>query len=300
MMSKIGKRDHVGAHKDASDPVDLSLARERGRRRTAVPRDSLKILQITDTHLYSDNTGRLLGVDTLDSFRAVIQAFVDTGWQPDLVLATGDLVHDATPTGYRQLAKILDSFGVPVYCLPGNHDDPDTMREHLRGKRVSCPRVVESKGWRVILMDSVVPGKVGGCLGKPELQQLRETLEASRLPTLISLHHQPVAVGSAWLDEMGLDDADALFDTIAGHPEVKGLLWGHVHQQFDDQRNGLRLMGTPSTCVQFEPASKDFAVDQRQPGFRLLTLTPDGKILSEVMRIDEMPAGLEVASGGYE
>lgn len=300
MMSKTGKRDHDGMRKDASEPVDLSLARERGQRRTAVPRDSLKILQITDTHLYSDNTGRLLGVDTLESFRAVMQAFVDTGWQPDLVLATGDLVHDATPTGYRQLANILDSFGVPVYCLPGNHDDPDTMREQLRGKRVSCPRVVENKGWRLILLDSVVPGKVGGCLGQVELQHLRETLETSRLPTLISMHHQPVAVGSAWLDEMGLDDAATFFDTITAHPEVKGLLWGHVHQQFDEQRNGLRLMGTPSTCVQFEPESRDFSVDQRQPGFRLLTLMPNGEILSEVMRIDEMPAGLEVASGGYE
>lgn len=300
MMSKIGKRDQFGGPKDPSDPVDLSLARERGQRRTAVPRDSLKILQITDTHLYSDNTGRLLGIDTLESFRAVIEAFVDTGWPPDLILATGDLVHDASATGYHQLADILDDFGVPVYCLPGNHDDPDTMRAHLRGKRVSCPHMVEYKGWRLILMDSVVPGKVGGQLGPEELQRLRKTLETSRLPTLISLHHQPVAVGSAWLDEMGLEDAAAFFDTLAGHPEVKGLLWGHVHQQFDDQRNGLRLMGTPSTCVQFEPESKEFAVDQRQPGFRLLTLTPDGKVLSEVMRIDEMPDGLEVASGGYE
>lgn len=263
-------------------------------------REPLKILQITDTHLYADNTGRLLGVNTLESFRAVIQTFVDTDWRPDLVLATGDLVHDATPRGYRQLAAILDDFGVPVYCLPGNHDDPEAMKTYLQGRNVSCPKVVEKRGWRLILLDSVVPGKVGGSLASAELNLLQQELDSSPLYTLISLHHQPVAVGSAWLDEMGLDNAEALLGTVDAHPEVRGLLWGHVHQQFDGQRNGVSLMGTPSTCVQFEPDSEKFSVDKAQPGFRLLTLMPDGQILSEVMRIDELPMGLEVASAGYE
>lgn len=282
------------------EPVDLSLARERGLHAAALPGECLKILQITDTHLYADNAGRLLGVDTLDSFRAVTDAFLHTGWRPDLILATGDLVHDATARGYRQLAELLDGFELPVYCLPGNHDDPDTLRAHLHGRHVSCPRVVEHKGWRLILLDSVVPGEVGGHLAPSEIGLLQDTLGGDPLPTLISLHHQPVAIGSTWLDEMGLDNAADLEETLSGHPEVKGLLWGHIHQQFDAQRGNVRLMGSPSTCVQFKPASDTFSVDRSQPGFRLLALMPDGRILSEVMRIEELPLGLEAASAGYE
>jgi len=300
MISKTGKKERFRLKKDKTTPVDLSQARERGQRRTALAREPLKILQITDTHLYADNAGRLLGVNTLESFRAVIQNFLETGWQPDIVLATGDLVHDATPRGYRQLARILDIFEIPVYCLPGNHDDPKAMKEHLQGRNVSCPKVVEQGGWRLVLLDSVIPGKVGGSLASAELDLLARTLEKEALPTLISLHHQPVAVGSEWLDEMGLDNADALLEQVDAHPEVKGLLWGHVHQQFDDHRNGVRLMSTPSTCVQFKPDSERFSVDKRKPGFRLLTLMPDGQILSEVMRTDQLPLGLDIASAGYE
>jgi Icc protein len=280
--------------------ADFSQARERELHRSTLPKECLKVLQVTDTHLYADDGGRLLGVNTLDSFRSVIDTFLETGWQPDLILATGDLVHDATPRGYRQLAKLLDHFGVPVYCLPGNHDVPVIMRDHLQSDFVSCPRVVDHKGWRLILLDSVIVGEVGGRLARSEIELLEESLNGNSHPTLISLHHQPVPVGSAWLDEMGLENAKEFAATIADHPEVKGLLWGHVHQQFDDQRKGVRLMATPSTCVQFAPGSATFSIGQQQPGFRLLALLPDGRILSEVMRTAQIPQGLEIASAGYE
>ena len=281
-------------------PADFSLAWQRNLRRTPLPRESLRILQITDTHLYSQADGRLLGVNTLDSFHAVIDTFLDTGWEPDLVLATGDLVHDASPEGYRDLAKLLDRFGKPVFCLPGNHDKPQVMREHLQGKHVSCPRVIDKKGWRLVLLDSVIEGEVGGRLNAGELELLEDALNGNARHVLLSLHHQPVPIGSAWLDEMGLKNADELASVMGRHPEIKGVLWGHVHQQFDDQRNGVRLMASPSTCVQFAPHSDEFSVGQQQPGFRLLALMPDGQILSEVMRTDRIPQGLEIASGGYE
>ncbi|RMG59464.1 MAG: 3',5'-cyclic-AMP phosphodiesterase [Gammaproteobacteria bacterium] len=290
----------VAQARHRTGPANFGKARERGLHSAALPPDCLKVLQVTDTHLYADETGRLLGVNTLDSFRSIITTFRETGWRPDLVLATGDLVHDASPEGYRRLAHLLDEFGIPVHCLPGNHDIPVVMREHLRSQRVSCPQVVDCKGWRLILLDSVVPGEVGGHLDAAEIDMLQQALAESDSPTLISLHHQPVPVGSDWIDEMGLDNAEALFDSIAGLPQVKGLLWGHVHQLFDEHRNGVRLMGTPSTCVQFAPGSARFSVDQQQPGFRLLALMPDGQILSEVLRAEGMPQGLDVASGGYE
>ena len=91
-----------------------------------------EVLQLTDTHLYANPVGTLLGVNTLDSFQRVIAHFRDHHWPLDLLLATGDLVHDASPEGYALMADILSSFQVPVFCLPGNRDVPQAMREHLR------------------------------------------------------------------------------------------------------------------------------------------------------------------------
>lgn len=283
-----------------TEPARFDQARERDLHRSQLPEDCLRVLQITDTHLYAEEERRLAGVDTLESFSAVIDAFLETGWKPDLVLATGDLVHDASPRGYRRLADFLDHFGVPVYCLPGNHDAPQTMRDHLQGEFVSCPQVVDHKGWRLVLLNSVIEGEVGGHLAESELDLLEQAIDASPNPVLVALHHQPVPVGSTWIDAMGLDNAEALQQRLAGRDKVKGLLWGHVHQEYDGQYDGIRLMASPSTCIQFKPGSDDFRIDPQQPGFRLLALMPDGRILSEVMRTRQVPLGLEVASSGYD
>ena len=273
---------------------------ETDLRHFELPPGTLRVVQITDTHLYAEPASRLLGVNTLDSFRTVISEIRQAGWPADLVLATGDLVHDASAEGYRQLAALLGDFGCEVFCLPGNHDEPAVMREHLCAGRVSSPRVVDSGNWRIVLLDSVTPGKVGGHLDEAELQHLAEKLQQSERPTLIALHHQPVAVGSEWIDQHGLDNAAELLSIIRGAPQVRGILWGHVHQVYDRMHGAVRFMASPSTCVQFAPHSHGFAVDRKQPGFRLLALTPDGSIHTQVLRISSIPAGLELTSSGYE
>jgi Icc protein len=269
-------------------------------RHLQLPPDTLRVLQITDTHLYAEPGSRLLGVNTLDSFRTVIEAFKETDWQTDMVLATGDLVHDASPRGYRDLANTLDHFEQPVLCLPGNHDLPDVMREHLRSERVSTPHVADIGAWRFVMLDSVIPGEVGGHLQEREFDYLRDALSDNTRPTLVCLHHQPVPVGSQWIDNMGLDNAEKLMQIVEKSPAVRGVLWGHVHQRYDGTHKHLRLMATPSTCVQFSVNSDDFAVDQAPPGFRLLALLPDGTIHTQVVRTPEMPAGLNLASSGYK
>lgn len=264
------------------------------------PPGTLRVLQITDTHLYADPVGTLLGVNTLDSFQRVIAHFRDHYWAIDLLLATGDLVHDASAIGYQKMQAMLGSFGVPVFCLPGNHDLPAVMREHLAGGQVQTDAVRDLGDWRFVMLDSVIPGEEGGRVAQEQLDLLAHALTgAPDRPTLVCMHHQPVAVGSAWIDTMAIENPDPLFEIIDQHPQVRGLLWGHIHQTYEGQRHGIRLMASPSTCVQFAPGIDEFQVDEEPPGFRLLALLPDGTIRSEVLRINELPRGLEVASSGY-
>lgn len=277
------------AHFDCEDVLNMAL-----------PAGSLRVLQITDTHLYADPKGELIGIDTLSSMNSVLATFRHSGWPIDFVLATGDLVHDASPRGYRRLARTLDEFGVPVYCLPGNHDLPEQMRLHLLGQHVSMPSCVDVGAWRIVLLNSVREGEVNGHLADSELSKLREALEDCQRPTLVSLHHHPVSVGSGWIDKVGLDNSADLLSLLDTSPQVRGVLCGHVHQRFDAMRESIRIMATPSTCVQFAPNRQDFAIDHEPPGFRLLALTPQGVLHSSVLRNEDLPVGLQVGSAGYD
>jgi len=258
----------------------------------------VKLLQLTDTHLYADPAGCLLGVNTRESFRAVVAEALEHG-PYDLVLVTGDLVHDSSRAGYDALIEGLGAFRAPVHCLAGNHDEAHAFAGNLDRGGVTAPRQVDVGPWRLVLLDSTIPGEEGGHLDDGELQHLNAALAEGDRHVLVCMHHQPLPVGSVWLDTMAIDNGDRLFRAIEGHPRVRGLLWGHIHQEFDRVLNGVRLLASPSTCVQFAVGRRSFQVDNRPPGFRVLELLPDGRIVTRVHRIDAVPAGLDVASGGY-
>ena len=265
-----------------------------------LPPGTLRVLQITDTHLYADPDGALLGLKTLPSLSDVIKKSIHDSGTVDLVLATGDLVHDASPEGYRYAAQIFSSLGLPVYCIPGNHDIPETMREHIVSEQVTVPFAERHDEWLLVMMDSTIPDGEGGRFSTEELDRLKQVLDDNLdAHVLISMHHQPVPVGSAWMDTMLIDNADEFFDLTDQYDNIRCLLWGHIHQTFDQVRNGVRLLGSPSTCIQFTPGKDDFGIDDEAPGYRWLGLLPDGTIKTGVERLPEIPAGIDFNSFGY-
>ena len=89
----------------------------------------IRAVQITDLHLFAGSEGSLVGLNTEESLEAVKEEVRENDLPADLILATGDLVHDGTPAAYQRSFSHLASFGLPVYCLPGNHDELLTLRE---------------------------------------------------------------------------------------------------------------------------------------------------------------------------
>jgi Icc protein len=85
-------------------------------------------------------------------------------------------------------------------------------------------------------------------------------------------------MSSRWLDKVGLANANEFWSVIDSHPQVRAVVWGHVHQAFEGTRRGVRLIATPSTCAQFQPRSNDFVIDSQPPAYRLLTLHSNGAI----------------------
>ncbi len=265
-----------------------------------LPSDSLEILQLSDPHLFADPEGRLLGMRTLPSFRHVIAHASKNLPSIDLALVTGDLVHDASPAGYSLLKKELANLGIPSYCLPGNHDSPEILHRSITGNPVDTPFSIQKKGWSIILLDSNLPGHTAGYLDEIQLAKLQDTL--SNHPdhhTLICLHHHTVAIKSQWIDAIMLSNANDFFAIIDCHPQIKGIACGHVHQSFEGRRNGVLLMGTPSTCFQFTPKSAGFEIDNKTPGYRHLTLLADGGILTSTFHLSQYTYSIDRSSSGY-
>lgn len=262
--------------------------------------DTVRVLQLTDTHLYADPEGSLLGQNTRRTLELVLEMATGTPGEFDLILLTGDLVHDESPEGYDYLQQRLAALDTPCYCLPGNHDEARMMSRVLHGCAINMTPAVRCGAWNLVFMDSTIHGKNGGHLGIDQLELLNDALaQRPDDPALICLHHQPVPVGSAWIDTLALDNPEYFFRIVDRHPQVRGVLWGHVHQEYTRNRGGMLLMGSPSTCIQFRPGSSEFALDQVTPGFRWLELHPDGRIDTGVERIAAYPDPLHLGPGGY-
>jgi len=243
---------------------------------------SVRLIQFSDMHLFGDPDERLRGIATLPALQAVLADARRRCRRSDAVLLTGDLVQD-DPGGYRWIRQIFGASDVPVLCLPGNHDLP----EHMRAALSSAPFRIEGHSefgrWLVVMLNTWVANDAGGRLGTEQLERLRIVLDEHRNHhVLLCLHHHPISMHSDWLDQVGLSDADAFMGIVRSHPNVRGVLWGHVHQALDSFVGGVRFMATPATCAQFLPGSREFAIDDRPPGYRVLELNPDGTITTEV------------------
>ena len=222
----------------------------------------------------------------MHSLVQVIEHARNRCWPPDAILATGDLVHDPAPAAYARLSAILKTLDRPVYCIPGNHDEPVLMRRLLESATISMAKTILFDHWIIIMLDSFLAGTHAGCLGASELGCLEQTLtDHPDRHALLCLHHPPVSIGSPWMDRMGLLNPDDLFSIVDHHPQVRGILWGHIHQEFNGARNSVHLMAAPSTCVQFTPHSDGYIKDTSAPGYRWLQLYDTGEIRSEIHRV---------------
>ncbi len=259
------------------------------------------MVQLTDTHLCKQRGGTLLGMDTDHSLQAVIDLVKRERPTIDLLLGTGDLSDQGAPEAYHRLQAYFGQLDTNCYWLPGNHDDRQAMAEATR----QAPRLYQEirvAGWQILMLDSQVAGEVGGELGQAQLALLEEALDDAAgedLYTLVCLHHQPVAIGCEWLDQQMVADADAFFAVLDRYHGVRGVLWGHVHQQIDRRRGGMDLMASPSTCVQFAPGSADFKAECSPPGYRWLDLQEDGTIETAVSRVQGIRFNIDLECGGY-
>lgn len=262
----------------------------------------VRILQVTDTHLFAGENETLLGVNTSRSYRAVLDAIKAQNRDIDLIAATGDLAQDQSPEAYQHFANGINELPAPCVWLPGNHDFQPAMVDALQDAGIHpSKQVLLGDNWQILLLDTQVFGVPHGHLSDHQLEWMERCLEEypDRF-TLIMLHHHPLPSGCTWLDQHSLRNAHMLANVLTRYPKVNTLLCGHIHQELDLDWYGKRLYATPSTCVQFKPHCTNFTIDTAAPGWRYLDLYPDGRVETQVMRIESDEFRPDTDSDGYE
>lgn len=261
---------------------------------------SLSLLQITDPHILPDADETFLGINTEHYFHAVLELALAEHPRFDLILLTGDLAQHPAPASYQRIMNRLEATRMPCVCLPGNHDDYELMRQIFSTREVSCQKQVLLGDWQLICLNSQIPGAPGGRLSKQELLFLEKCLsDHPARHALVAVHHHCLESGSAWMDTMMIENSHELWAIVHQYSQVKAITTGHIHQTMDTANGSVRVLGTPSTCFQFKPASKTFSLDTAAPGYRLIKLHTDGRIESGITRLSEPLIGLQVNTTGY-
>ncbi|GGH31727.1 3',5'-cyclic adenosine monophosphate phosphodiesterase CpdA [Alsobacter metallidurans] len=246
------------------------------------------IAHVSDFHVFSERgETHLVRPDAERAARAVVADLASLPWSLDAIVISGDLTDGGSEADYALLRDVLGPLQARLVIAPGNHDRRDTMRaafadlvDYPPGKYLHYETQVAD--WRVLALDTLIPGRVPGRLCSTRLKWVSETIAPLRdKPLLIVMHHPPFPSGMATLDRNALIEGGEEFGRlVAARRAPTRILSGHIHRPFQAMWNGAvaAVAGSPAFQI-----GLDLAADIEEPGpvtepysYFLHRLGPDG------------------------
>jgi len=255
------------------------------------------IAQITDTHIVpkGQDWKSLPETRVAERLQLVVANLGNLVPKPDVVLLTGDTIDEGGQEAYEYLKEILKPLSMPLYVIPGNHDDREAMRVAFQGESY-MPRegfihyVVDSHAVRLIALDTVVPDKIHGLLCQKRVEWLTHTLQKNtEKPTLIFMHHPVIKVGQKIVDHDNCFTPDQFEDIIRSFPNIIGIIAGHNHRPYMGLFGGTSCFIAPSVAPQFhffeeEGNAYSSTIDLTRPSFTLHKWEKGFQMISEVIQ----------------
>lgn len=240
---------------------------------------AVRILQLTDLHVFKDPAARLKGIPTHELLTDVVDFIRNRGEKFDYVVITGDHTHDELPESYSAVRTLLAPWIDRLYQVPGNHDDRAVLRS-VFPDRVSGSHdqtinfAIRAGNWLCLGLDTHVPGAVPGRIDAAQIEWAKNQLAASdATQVVLFFHHPPVDVGSVWMDAIGLTGKELLQQWFLEEPRIRLVCCGHVHHEFRCVVGHAEIVTTPSTGIQFSPAGRTPKFVAEAPGYRIIELT---------------------------
>lgn len=234
----------------------------------------MKLIQVTDTHL-RERGEPVCGLDPATNLAAAIADINRHHADADLVVFTGDLSDDGSPASYRLFADLLESLIPSHRLLLGNHDDRTAFRAAFPDAPAEddfIQSVLDTDAGRLVFLDTLDEGAVGGLLCDRRLAWLDRRLSEASGPAIVFMHHPPFDIGMPPLDGVKLADALAFADVLARHGNVRHIFAGHVHRLCSGSWNGITTSTGRGTNHQTAPlfGAKDFAVGFEAPAYNVI------------------------------
>lgn len=207
--------------------------------------------QLSDLHLLEG--GLLVGPDPFAAAERAIAGMNELS--PDVVLVTGDVLGGPERRTYQAARRLLDGLSAPYHVVPGNHDLRKPLVEAF-GDHAPLDGdgfvqyVVDEHPLRLVALDTLREGSQDGELCERRLGWLRAKLGESEHPTLLFMHHPPIASGIGWIDSAGLVGRTAFAEVVAETRHVVGVVCGHVHRAFSGVCGGVPVSVAPSTVFE--------------------------------------------------
>ncbi|HET7190561.1 MAG TPA: metallophosphoesterase [Pseudolabrys sp.] len=194
------------------------------------------IAQISDTHI---------AVDAPDADRrirdfALTIADINTlDPAPDVIVHTGDIVHNGRQDEYTQAMAILATAHAPVYVLAGNKDNRTNLREafsageYLSAKSDFIDYAVDDFPVRLIALDTLSSTSNKGDFCNERIGHLIDLIDADATrPIAVLMHHPPfeVRVGPDPLNFETPEILSELRHALLRSGQIVAIFSGHVHR----------------------------------------------------------------------
>jgi 3',5'-cyclic-AMP phosphodiesterase len=250
------------------------------------------LVQLTDLHIREPGRLAYGRIDTAPYLRRAVDSVLRLKQRPDAVVITGDLTDFGRAQEYEHLAQLLAPLTMPVYLLPGNHDDRDQLRRSFPqhaylGSGGFVQYTVDIGGLRLIALDTQEAGQSHGGLCEARLDWLEAQLQcSSHLPVVVAMHHPPFETLIGHMDKIGLlSGAPELEAIVARHPNVERVICGHLHRAIDVRFGGTIASTSPAPAHQVALDLHREAPSRwmlEPPAFRLCALDQAGRIVTHL------------------
>lgn len=236
----------------------------------------LSFIHITDCHLGNNKNANYRGINTYKSLEKVCHQISLYLTDQQFILVTGDISQTGDKSSYEIFHSLLSQFELPIYCLPGNHDNPQVLQKFFPDSPTDTTRYLQINGIGLALINTVVENEVYGEVAPLALKNLELTLqENAKIPTIVAMHHPVIMTHTPWMDEICLKNKNIVKKVLQQYENVKLVLSGHAHMLLDENIKHTRFIGPPSTCFQFKQGSLVPECDKLAPCFMNIDIQND-------------------------